>query len=250
MGSLRVLTDPLLRNRLLFLQRHGQNPAPELLEERSPDLVLLSHMHYDHVDLPSLRQLSRDTLLVAPRGSGRYLERATGHEVQEMEAGETLTVSDVQICALPAAHGGAFSGPRPMTKCLSYTLCNHLTVYFAGDTALFDGMDDVGTLFDLDLALLPVWGYGPRVGTGHLTPLSAAQALKKLRPRVAVPIHWGTLRHAGPHAVWQGVDYMNTPPHAFAEYAARMAPETEVRVLRPGQKTTIGGKKVLTGRVS
>jgi L-ascorbate metabolism protein UlaG (beta-lactamase superfamily) len=155
-GSLRVLTDPLLRNRLLFLQRHSPSPVAAMLEERLPDLVLLSHLHYDHVDLPSLRQLPRHTLLVAPRGSGRYLQRNTGHEVHEMAAGDTLTMADVQICALPAEHSRAFSAPRPMTTCLSYTICNHMTVYFAGDTGLFDGMDEVGSAFDLDVALLPV----------------------------------------------------------------------------------------------
>jgi L-ascorbate metabolism protein UlaG (beta-lactamase superfamily) len=238
-GRLRVLTDPLLRDRLLFLQRHNANPAPLLLRERAPDLVLLSHLHYDHADLPSLRHLPRHTLLVAPRGSGRYLARTTGFEVHEMAEGETLKVADLEVHALPAAHGRAFSVPRPMTRCLSYVLRNGLSVYFAGDTALFDGMDDIGAAFDLDLALLPVWGYGPQVSAGHLTPLSAAQALGKLLPRVAVPIHWGALRLAGPHALWKGVGYMHIPPHAFAEYATRLAPKTEVRVLRPGQKTTI-----------
>lgn len=238
-GRLRVLTDPLLRDRLLFLQRHGPNPAGPLLQERAPDLVLLSHLHYDHADLPSLRQLPRHTPLVAPRGSGRYLARTTGLEVHEMAAGETLKIADVEVHALPALHDRAFSVPRPMTLCLSYVLRNRLSVYFAGDTALFDAMDDVGTAFDLDLALLPVWGYGPQVSAGHLTPLSAAQALGKLRPRVAVPIHWGALRLAGPNALWKEVGYMHLPPHAFAEYATRLAPNTEVRVLRPGQATTI-----------
>jgi L-ascorbate metabolism protein UlaG (beta-lactamase superfamily) len=55
-GQIRVLTDPLLRNRVFFLQRHGLNPAANLLQEQPPDIVLLSHLHYDHADLPSLRR--------------------------------------------------------------------------------------------------------------------------------------------------------------------------------------------------
>jgi L-ascorbate metabolism protein UlaG (beta-lactamase superfamily) len=93
--------------------------------------------------------------------------------------------------------------------------------------------------YDLDLALLPVWGFGPRVGAGHLTPLTAARALTMLRPRVAVPIHWGALRYAGPQALWQTVDCMHTPPHAFAEHAACLAPQTEVRIIQPGHSTAI-----------
>ncbi|MBN1137001.1 MAG: MBL fold metallo-hydrolase [Anaerolineae bacterium] len=238
-GHIRVLTDPILRDRLLFLQRHGPNPAPDLLEERPPDLVILSHLHYDHTDLPSLRGLRHATPLIAPRGAGRYLRRHTGLEIYEIAAGETVRVADVEITALPAEHGWAMSVLRPMTTCLSYTLCNHLSVYFAGDTDLFEGMSDIGAQHDLDLALLPVWGFGPRVGGGHLTPLTAARALTMLRPRVAVPIHWGALRYAGPHALWQTVDCMHSPPYAFAEHAACLAPNTEVRVVQPGHSTAI-----------
>jgi len=238
-GRVRVLTDPILRDRLFFLQRHGPNPAPDLLEERPPDLVILSHLHYDHTDLPSLRGLHHATPLIAPRGTGKYLKRNTGLEIYEVTAGEKVQVADVEITALPAEHGWATPVLRPMTTCLSYTMRNHLSVYFAGDTDLFEGMNDIGTQYDLDLALLPVWGFGPRVGSGHLTPLTAARALTMLRPRVAVPIHWGALRYAGPHALWQTVDYMHSPPHAFAEHAACLAPQTEVRVIQPGHSTAI-----------
>jgi L-ascorbate metabolism protein UlaG (beta-lactamase superfamily) len=240
-GHIRVLTDPLLRDRLFFLRRHGPNPGPDLLAHRPADLVILSHLHYDHADLPSLRRLERNTPLLAPRGTGQYLARSTGLEVCEIAVGEKVAVADVEITALPAEHYRSFPSFRPMTACLGYMLRSQLSVYFAGDTGLFDGMSDVGAEFDLDLALLPVWGYGPRVGAGHLTPLTAARALTMLRPRVAVPIHWGTLRYAGPYALWEWADYMHTPPYAFAEYASRLAPETEVRILRPGQATAIGG---------
>jgi L-ascorbate metabolism protein UlaG (beta-lactamase superfamily) len=234
-GHIRVLTDPILRDRVFFLQRHGQNPAPDLLAERPPDIVLLSHLHYDHADLPSLRRLPSTTTVIAPRGSGKYLERWAGVTVHEVAEGDKVQVADVEVTALPADHGHAYSIPRPMTTCLGYVMRNRLSVYFAGDTALFEGMSDVGQDFDLDLALLPVWGYSHRVGTGHLTPLTAAQALNMLQPRTAVPIHWGSLRPMGPYAMWKWVDYLNIPPYSFAHHAERLAPETEVRVLQPGE---------------
>lgn len=238
-GQIRVLTDPILRDRVLFLQRHGRNPAPGLLEERPPDIVLLSHLHYDHADLPSLRQLSPATTVIAPRGSGRYLARWAGVEVYEVSEGDKVQVADVEITALPANHGLPISFLRPMDTTLSYVMRNRLSVYFAGDTDLFAGMRDIGQDFDLDLALLPVWGYSHRVGSGHLTPLTAAQALNHLQPRVAVPIHWGSLRFMGPDAVWQLAEHMSEPPHAFAGHASRLAPRTEVRILRPGQWTAL-----------
>ena len=238
-GRIRVLTDPVLRDRVFFLQRHGKNPAPDLLAEREPDIVLLSHLHYDHADLPSLRRLPSTTTVIAPKGSGTYLNRWAGVEVYEMAEGDKVQVADVEVTALPAEHGQAFSLPRPMTTCLSYVMENHMSVYFAGDTDLFGGMYEVGRDFDLDMALLPVWGYSHHVGTGHLTPLTAAQALSRLEPRVAVPIHWGSLRYLGPDAIWGRADHLSAPPLAFAQHASRLAPETEVRVLQPGEWTSV-----------
>lgn len=237
-GHIRVLTDPVLRDRVFFLQRHGQNPAPRLLAGHNPDVVLISHMHYDHADLPSLRQLPPTTPVLAPRGSGRYLKRWAGVEVTEVREGDRVQVADVEITALPANHGTAYTGYRP-EGCLGYMMRNRLSVYFAGDTDLFDGMYDVGRDFDLDLALLPVWGFSHRVGPGHLTPQTAAEALTRLQPRIAVPIHWGALRLPGPYAMWNGAGHMHLPPHSFAEHAKTWAPETEVRVLQPGEWTTL-----------
>jgi L-ascorbate metabolism protein UlaG (beta-lactamase superfamily) len=159
--------------------------------------------------------------------------------VHEVTEGDKVQVADVEIAALPAAHGQAHSVPRPMDSCLSYVMRNRLSVYFAGDTDLFDEMYDVGQDFDLDLALLPVWGFSHRVGAGHLTPLTAAQALNRLRPAVAVPIHWGSFRFLGPHSLWQSASHLTFPPHAFAEYASHLAPGTDVRVLQPGEMTIL-----------
>jgi L-ascorbate metabolism protein UlaG (beta-lactamase superfamily) len=239
MGRIRVLTDPILRDRVFFLQRHGQNPARELLEERQPDVVLLTHLHYDHADLPSLRRLPSTTKVICPEGSGKYLTRWAGIQAHEVSEGDHVQVEDVTITALRANHGNSFSVPRPMALCLSYVLQHHHSVYFAGDTDLFQEMYSIGTSFDLDVALLPVWGYSNRVGAGHLTPLTAAQALTRLQPRVAVPIHWGALRYIGPQSLWKRVDYLRNPPYSFLENAAHLAPQTEVRVLQPGEWTTV-----------
>lgn len=238
-GRIRVLTDPVLRNRLFFLQRHGQNPAPNLLEAHPPDIVLLSHLHHDHADLPSLRRLPSTTTVICPRGSGLYLSRWAGVQVHEVVEGDRLAVADVEITVAPANHGQGYPIPRPMGTCLSYVLQNSQTVYFAGDTDLFPEMDSVGSDFHLDIALLPVWGYGPWIGAGHLTPLTAAEALTRLQPRVAVPIHWGSLRYVGPHSLWKRARFLRQPPHAFADHALQLAPKTEVRVLQPGQWTAV-----------
>jgi L-ascorbate metabolism protein UlaG (beta-lactamase superfamily) len=101
-----------------------------------------------------------------------------------------------------------------------------MRLYFAGDTALFTGMRD---LTPVDVALLPVAGWGPRLGPGHLDPAGATEALGLLRPKVAVPIHWGTFRRLFAE---QPDD---RPAREFARLAGEVAPDVDVRVLSIGE---------------
>ena len=109
-------------------------------------------------------------------------------------------------------------------------------VYFAGDTgaAARDAASSAGAV---DVALLPVWTWGPHLGPGHLGPRSAAEALGDIRPAVAIPIHWGTLYPRRLHRVWSRP--LTEPGDRFAAHAARLAPATTVTVLRPGEGTSI-----------
>jgi L-ascorbate metabolism protein UlaG (beta-lactamase superfamily) len=87
---------------------------------------------------------------------------------------------------------------------------------------------------DLDVALIPIWGWGPSLGRGkHLDPTGAAQAAALLQPRIAVPIHWGTYHplHMGLREV---PSFLREPPVRFVEAAASAAPGVEVHVLEPG----------------
>ena len=108
------------------------------------------------------------------------------------------------------------------------------SVYFAGDTDLFPEM--AGLSGTIDVALLPVAGWGPTLGPGHLDARRAAEAAAVIAPRVAVPIHWGTL--APPRPLRRHPD-PSAPPREFAALVARVAPEVEVRVLEPGERTSV-----------
>jgi L-ascorbate metabolism protein UlaG (beta-lactamase superfamily) len=107
------------------------------------------------------------------------------------------------------------------------------TVYFAGDTDYFTGMATLATK-ELDVALLPVWGWGLILGDGHLDAKKAAQAVALLRPRYAVPIHWGTFAVAGLHRL--KFERMERPPHDFAEAVETLGLATEVLITRPGER--------------
>ena len=219
----RLLTDPLLRPRVLHLRRVAP-PAAALDGEL--DAVLVSHVHHDHLDLRSLRSL-RAKRFVVPQGAARVLRRHSLGPVVELAEGDELPLNGATVRATHAAHparrgiGGSAS--------LGYVVSTPARVYFAGDTDLFDGMR---RLAPLDVALLPVWGWGPRLGPGHLDPHQAAEALRLLQPRVAIPIHWGTYLRMG---MSRDGDGLREPAMRFERLAAELAPEVSVRILAPGE---------------
>ena len=225
LDGVRLLTDPLLRNRVTHLRRTVPVAAGGL---RGIDAVLISHVHYDHLDLPSLEKLGRSLPVVVPRGAGAMLRRRRFEHVVEVEAGEEIAVGTVSVRATPASHDAGRGPLRTSAPALGYLVSGSRSVYFAGDTDIFDAMAELAP--DLDVALVPVWGWGPTLGDGHLDPRGAAEALALLRPRIAVPIHWGTyfpIQHG------RGA-FLTDPPEDFRRAAAELAPEVDVHVLPVG----------------
>jgi L-ascorbate metabolism protein UlaG (beta-lactamase superfamily) len=228
-AGVRVLTDPLLRPRLGLLRRVAPPAAPL---EGELDAVLVSHVHFDHLDVPSLRRL-RARCFVVPRGARRVLERRGLEPVVELDEGGELTLGGLTVRATHAVHRARRGLRAPSAPSLGFLLSGPARVYFAGDTEVFDGMRE---LAPLDLALLPVAGWGPRVGPGHLDPHGAAEALRLLRPRVAVPIHWGTYRRV---LMSRDARALREPPERFADLARELAPEVDVRILAPGERLAL-----------
>jgi len=234
LGGVRLLTDPVLRDRLLHLRRHASSPATEVAERI--DAVLISHLHGDHLDMPSLRAVGRSVPLIVPRGAGPWLRRSGFDRVEELAPGETARVGDVEVAAVPAHHQPRrWSVAGRKAQPIGFELRGGRRVYFAGDTDLFPEMDEMaGTI---DVALLPVWGWGIALGAGHLDPRRAAEAVARIRPGIAVPIHWGTLFPIG-RARKHG-HLLRDPPREFAAHVAELAPEVDVRLLEPGESLTL-----------
>lgn len=233
MSGIRVLTDPILRNRVLHLRR--RNRIVDSLVANNLDVVLISHAHWDHLDLPSLRIIGTSTPLIVPKGVEQLLRRKGFRNVTELSVGDIMTIGEIKISATYADHDGARLRFGQGSESIGYLIESTHRIYFPGDTALYPHMTDLAD--GLDLALLPVWGWGPNLGPGHMNPYQAALALRLLSPQFAIPIHWGTMFPIG--LSWIFPKLLIDPPHAFANFASKLAPEVTVNILAPGERMHI-----------
>ena len=231
-GGVKLLTDPTLRGHIGPLVRIAPPVQADAIGR--VDCVLLSHLHADHTHLSSLRAVGRHTPIVAPRRAGAWLARHGLTSVSELAPGDETTVSGVRVAATPAAHDRRRHPLGPGAEPVGYLIGGPRAVYFAGDTDLFGGMADLRG--SVHVALLPVAGWGPKLGPGHLDPERAARAAASITPSVAIPIHWGTFapgwhlrRPADPRR----------PAREFDRLARRYAPSVQVRILVPGQRTEL-----------
>jgi len=235
LDGVRLLTDPLLRNRVAHLRRAAPVDAKAL---RGIDAVLISHAHYDHLDLPSLEKLGKKLPVIVPRGLGGLLRKRRFETVIEVEQQESIHIGALEVRAVPAEHDGGRGPFGASAEALGYIVTGSKSVYFAGDTDLFDGMGDLGPV---DVGLVPIWGWGPGLGAGHLDPARAAEAVALLRPGLVVPIHWGT--YFPIHLGLRGApDFVDSPPAEFVAAVEKIAPDVLVRVLRPGQSLDLSGQ--------
>nr|WP_255372105.1 MBL fold metallo-hydrolase [Cellulosimicrobium sp. CUA-896] len=247
----RLVTDPLLQRHAGLLRRRGERPAPAW---RDADAVLLSHLHHDHAELGSLRLLPQVPVLTAP-ANARWLRtkglRGVGLGDAWYPVGGDAAVdggadgTGAPVAEVRLVH--AVHGHRPMPH-RPNAANGHLVrvgaaggsdvgtrVWVVGDTEHYPGMVHLPRLADgpVDVALVPVGGWGPRLSAGHLGPMQAARVCAEVGVRVAVPVHWGTLHAPGGRHVPRG--WMDHAGAAFEAAAQRHAPGTRVVVLRPGE---------------
>ncbi len=198
--------------------------------------MLVSHLHFDHLDLPSLRLLGREVRVVVPRGAGDLLARKGFGSVTELEAGEEIRLGALAIRGTPAHHD---SGRMPFgrrVEPIGYVIDGPSSVYFAGDTDLFDGMTDLGRI---DIALIPIAGWGPKLGPGHLDPRWRCGGGPANGRVDGDPHPLGDLLPLAHGVARSPPAFLELPVAEFQAHMREVAPDVDVRVLRPGDEVVL-----------
>ncbi len=243
-GGLNILTDPIWSRFCspIPLWSLRRRVAPGIPFEQLPriDLVLVSHSHYDHCDVPTLRRLGATPAYVAPAGLAQFVGRKAGGRTHEAEWGETLAVAGAKLTALPALHFSA-RGTHDRNVAL---WCGWLLevagkrIYFAGDTGMAPFFGELGAWLratgGVDVALLPIGAYQPRwvMTPVHCTAADAVEIHQMIGARQSLAMHWGTF-------VLTEEPLREPPVLLAATLAARGVPAEQFRTLAVGETVAI-----------
>jgi L-ascorbate metabolism protein UlaG (beta-lactamase superfamily) len=243
-----ILTDPMYSERAGPLNALGprrvRQPAVRFDDLPPISIVLLSHNHYDHCDLRTLRMLAQrfDPLVVTPLGNGALVRSSGIRRVEELDWWQEATTSRLPITLTPAQHFSARS-PLDRNRALwgGFVLgASGARIFFAGDTAYADFFRHVRTrLGPIDLALLPIGAYEPRwfMQSVHMNPAEAVQAHLDLEASESVGMHFGTFQ-----MTTEGID---APRHALDEACrAKSMPPSRFRTLPFGESVRLDRRSV------
>jgi L-ascorbate metabolism protein UlaG (beta-lactamase superfamily) len=196
-AGLTVLLDPIVSKRCTVAKRILEFPD-DVETLLGVDAALITHAHFDHLNVATLRRLPRLRTVIVPACGERFVREAGlgGVPVQTLAADQAASVGDLEILAVPAAHhGGRFHPWRVRHPAIGYIL-RHGTfaVYFAGDTAFANDFEAIRDRYRPQLAILPIGAFAPRIPLKHhhMNPEEAVQAAHRLGSPAVVPCHFGT----------------------------------------------------------
>ena len=241
LGGTRIISDPLLRPANGPLRRRG--PTPQAEQWAGVEAVLVSHLHHDHVELASLRMLPNlaDLPVLASSRNAAWLRRRRLRAMSLADEWYDVGTEGVQVRLVRADHHSRPMPHRPNDANGHLVRTPTTRIWVAGDTSLYPEMAELPELAGgpIDLAVVPVGGWGPRLSGGHLDSDAAAEACALVGASVAVPYHWGTLYAPGMQNRPPG--WMDRPLTAFPAAMARRAPGCRALVLAPGESAELAG---------
>ena len=226
--GIRFLTDPFLSPHIFGIRRQKPALRPDLIPE--VDFILISHAHYDHLDMRTLRRLKRNTTIIIPENTKPVLGRIHFKKIVELKHYDSFLENNCEVVSLPVKHNKGRSLLFPNTETSSYIIkIKDRTYYFAGDTAYFDGFKKYGEIFNVHTAFLPIGGYEPTLllNKVHMNPWEAVQAFVDLNARFVVPMHYGTF-HTIPKFV-----KVEAPLKHFKEAVKRKKLQEKALIVEP-----------------
>jgi L-ascorbate metabolism protein UlaG (beta-lactamase superfamily) len=243
----RVLIDPVWGERVSPSKIVGPkrlHPAPVPLDTLPRlDAIVISHDHYDHLDLPSIRTLVRtqDAPFLVPLGVGAHLRRwhVPADRIIEFDWWDSHTINGLELVATPAQHFSGRLFKRDGTLWTSWAILGPThKAFYTGDSGYFDGYAEIGRRFGpFDVSLVQIGAYGPGWPAIHMTPEEGVAAHLDLDADVLIPVHWATF---------------NLALHAWAEPADRVWRESKARdvrlvVPRPGERVDVADPPAIDG---
>lgn len=176
-----------------------RHPSVSLAHLPYIDLVLITHAHFDHLHLPSLRKIAADQPVIVPRGCGSIVKRCAFSQVIELDTWESVQFRDIEITLTPARHWGARMIHDTYRHFGGYLMrANGRTVFHCGDSSMFDGFSEIGKRAQIDVALMPIGAYeAPSGRPVHMNPEEALDAFEMLGAQLMVPMHYGTFPLGG-----------------------------------------------------
>jgi L-ascorbate metabolism protein UlaG (beta-lactamase superfamily) len=198
------------------------NPSCPIKKDdiKKADIILVTHAHFDHIgtDIPEIVNATGATFLGQPEMISKLVESGLKQESAiGMNIGGQVEVKSIKVRMTQAVHSSEAGEPAGFI----ITLEDGKTVYHAGDTGIFAGMELIGKLYDIDIALLPIGS------VFVMDPSQAAHSLTLLKPKKVIPIHYQTF----PILVQDADD--------FVKLAKEKAPETKVEAIKPGQEVSV-----------
>ncbi|KAJ2398965.1 hypothetical protein GGI23_002930 [Coemansia sp. RSA 2559] len=226
MEGLNVLTDPIFKRRTVFswLGPERLRPAPcRLSDLPRPDIVLVSHNHFDHLDVDVVKALGNSVTWYVPLGLRRWFARQGIHRVKEMDwwqEAEHIAADGrrFQIVSTPTQHWSGRTGLDSNASLWSSFLVrgSHASVFHCGDTGYCPAFERIGQLYGpVSLAILPIGSYEPRwyMCHQHINPDDAVRIHRDLGARKSIGVHWGTFMMSDEHYL--------APPRELAAAAAK-----------------------------
>ncbi|MFD1929517.1 MBL fold metallo-hydrolase [Sporosarcina siberiensis] len=242
-AGLTIITDPVWAKRMGFSPRL-EEPGLTLDELPTIDVVLLSHSHYDHLHIGSLKKLKGSPVVLVPVGLGRKMQKVMkGKVVHEFKWWDKIMIGAVEFHFVPAQHWTKRTLTDTNTSLWGGWVIKQITesshedsqeddtIYFAGDSGYFTGFQDIGNRFPhISYALMPIGAYEPEwfMGIQHVTPEEALQAFVDVGAKVFIPMHYGAYRLAD-DTTKEALDRL------LMEWEKRAFEKTRLRLLKHGE---------------